>query len=140
MRDALLDAVSSGRLEELRAVMDLNELPPELGAEPVSEPIKFWRKLSADGTGADILAALALVLAQPPVATALGKDLENTRQFIWPAFADQPLTSLTPAELDQLHQLESPAKAAQMIKLGRYTGWRVVIGGDGVWHSFRRYD
>lgn len=140
MREALQDAVRSGRLEDLKYAMDLNELKPELSADPVPDPIAFWRKLSADGQGGDILAALGLLLDLPYSVQPLGKDPENTRLFIWPAFADRDLASLTAQEDAQLLKLEGAAKAGQMKSAGKYTGWRLVIGGDGVWHAFRRYD
>jgi hypothetical protein len=70
----------------------------------------------------------------------LGKDAENTRLFVWPKFADTPFAELTPDDLAVLDRSEPPAKIAAMKAVGHYTGWRLVIGADGVWHSFRRYD
>ena len=140
MRDAILDAVQSGHLEDLKAALDLNELKPELAAEAVSDPIAFWRKVSDDGEGRDVLAALGKLLDLPYSVQPLGKDPENTGLFIWPAFADRPLDQLTAEEDAQLLLLEPSHKAAQMKSSRRYTGWRLVIGADGVWHSFRRYD
>ena len=55
-------------------------------------------------------------------------------------FADRPLATLTADEDAYLLRLEPAAKAAAMKTQGRYTGWRLVIGADGVWHVFRRYD
>lgn len=140
MREAILEAVQSGRLEDLKAALDLNELKPELAADAVADPIAFWRKVSADGEGRDILAVLGTLLDLPHITVPLGKDPENTSLFIWPAFADRPLATLSPEEGSQLLQLETPEKATLMRASGKYTGWRLVIGADGVWHSFRRYD
>ena len=140
MRDAILEAVQSGRIDDLKYAVDLNELKPELAQDPVPDPIAFWRKLSADGTGHDVLAALDTLFDLPYATEPLGKDPENTHLFIWPAFADRPLAALTAAENDQLVRLEGADRAARMKAQGRYTGWRLVIGADGVWHSFRRFD
>lgn len=140
MRDAILEAVQSGRLEDLKAAFDLNELKPELAADPVSDPIAFWRATSSDGEGRTVLDALSILLDLPHIILPLGKDPENPGLYIWPAFADRPLHSLTAAEDADLIKLEAAPRAATMKAGGRYTGWRLVIGADGVWHSFRRYD
>ena len=140
MRSAILEAVQSGRLEDLKVAVDLNELKPELDAMPVPDPITFWRSRSADGAGRDILAVLGRLLDGPYAVEPLGRDPENPRLFVWPAFADKPLHALTGAETAFLQTLESPDKIATMTQAGRYSGWRVVIGADGVWHIFRRYD
>lgn len=140
MREAILEAVQSGHLEDLRAALDLNELKPELAAEAVADPIAFWRRISDDGDGRQILATLATLLDLPYTVQPLGKDPENTRLFIWPAFADRPLNTLSSEEEKQLAALEPASRIAKMKAAGRYTGWRLVIGADGVWHVFRRYD
>jgi hypothetical protein len=140
MRGAILEAVQSGRLEDLKIAVDLNELKPELDAAAVPDPIAFWRAKSVDGTGADILAVLGLLLDSPYAVEPLGKDPENVRIFVWPGFATKPLDALTPAEETLLQQLEPPPKIATMKAAKRYSGWRVAIGADGVWHTFRRYD
>jgi hypothetical protein len=140
MRGAILEAVQSGRLDDLKIAVDLNELKPELDATAVPDPIAFWRARSVDGTGADILAVLGLLLDSPFGIEPLGKDPENARLFVWPSFALKPLVALTPAEEALLQQLEPATKITAMKAAKRYDGWRVVIGADGVWHVFRRYD
>jgi hypothetical protein len=139
-RQVILDAVDSDRLEDLKYAVDLNEIKPELGAEAVPDPIAFWRQHSVDGTGHDILQAIATLFERPPAVLPLGQDPENTKLFVWPAFADRGFDAFTPEDTTYLQRLEGPAKAAQMRALGRYTGWRLIIGADGVWHVFRRYD
>src|SRR5258705_13690998 len=46
MREAILSAVRSGRIEDLRYAYELNELKPELASEPVADPVAFWRQIS----------------------------------------------------------------------------------------------
>ena len=140
MREVILDAVHSGRLEDLQIALDLNELKPELAATPVPDPIAYWRSVSTDGQGRDVLAALGMLLELPYTTVPLGKDVENNKMYVWPAFADRPLATLTSEEAIDLRRLVPDAEAEHMTLAGRYTGWRVVIGADGVWHSFRRHD
>jgi hypothetical protein len=140
MRGAILEAVHSGRLDDLKVAVDLNELKPELAAVAVPDPIAYWRSRSVDGTGTDILATLGLLLDSPYAIEPLGKDPENARLFVWPSFAVKPLDALTSTEEELLQQIEKPEKIATMKAAKRYDGWRVVIGADGVWHTFRRYD
>jgi len=138
MREAILSAVRAGRIEELRHAYDLNELKPDLGAGPTSDPIAHWKKISGDGEGREILAALAEILETGYVALPLGRDLENNRVYVWPYFAEVPLDRLTPAQDVELLRLVPPAAAREMKAARKYTYWRIAIGADGTWHSFRK--
>ena len=138
MREAILAAVRSGNIEELRYAFELNELKPELGPEPVSDPVAYWKKISGDGEGREILAALAELLDAGYVTLPLGRDLENNRIYVWPYFAEVPLASLTPGQQVELLRLVPPAAAKEMLAGGTYSHWRLAIGADGTWHSFRR--
>ena len=138
MREAILAAVKSGRIEELRHAWELNELKPDLGAASVGDPVAHWRQISGDGEGREILAALAEILAAGYVVLPLGRDLENNRLYVWPYFAEVPLDKLSPAQEVELLRLVSPTALKEMRSAGKYTHWRIVIGADGTWHSFRR--
>lgn len=138
MLDAFQAAIAAGDLEELRVPMQWNELPPETGAPKGTDPIAYWRGLSVDGEGRDILAALADVLLTPPAVVPGGKDVENNRLFVWPQFAEKQLGTLTPGEVVTLYRIVPPADARAMRETGVYTGWRLVIGADGTWHSFKK--
>ena len=139
MREAILSAVRSGRIEELRHAWELNELKPDLGEAPRwAIPIAHWKQISGDGEGREILAALAEILDAGYVVLPLGRDLENNRLYVWPYFAEVPLDKLSPAQEVELLRLVPPAAAKDMRSAGKYTHWRIVIGADGTWHSFRR--
>jgi hypothetical protein len=138
MREAILAAVKSGRIEELRYAWELNELKPDLGGPPVADPIAHFKQVSHDGEGREILAALGEVLESGYVVLPLGPDVENNRIFVWPYFAEVPLDKLTPGQEVELLRLVPPAAAKAMRSAGRYTYWRIAIGADGTWHSFRR--
>jgi hypothetical protein len=138
MREAILAAVRAGKIEELRHAYELNELKPELGAEPVSDPVAHWKKISGDGEGLEVLAVLAEILDAGYVALPLGRDLENNLIYVWPYFAEVPLQKLTPAQQVELLRLVPPAATKEMLRTGKYTHWRLAIGADGTWHHFRK--
>jgi hypothetical protein len=139
MREAMLEAVRSGNIEDLRHAFELNELKPELGpgfgAGGASDPVAYWKKISGDGEGREILAALAQILDMDHAVQPLGRDIENNRVFIWPYLAEIPLAKLTPAQQVDLLRLVPPAAAREMKAGGKYAYWRLVIGADGTWHS-----
>jgi hypothetical protein len=137
MREAILSAVRSGRIEDLRHAWELNELKPDLGVAS-SDPIAHWKQISGDGEGREILAALAQILDAGYVVLPLGADLENNRLYVWPYFAEVPLTGLSPAQEVELMRLLGAAAAREFKAQGRYSWWRIAIGADGVWHSFRK--
>jgi hypothetical protein len=86
----------------------------------------------------EVLAALSLILEAGYVVLPLGRDLENNRLYIWPYFAEVPLDMLTTAQEVELLRLVPSAVAKEMKARAKYTHWRVTIGADGSWHSFRK--
>jgi hypothetical protein len=138
MRDALLAAVALGDIGELLTPFEWNELSPDIADGRADDPIAHWRATSTDGQGREILAALANVLSVPPAVLPGGRDIENNRVYVWPYLAELPLATLTPAQEVDLYRLVPPAEAKAMKGKGRYTGWRLVIGADGTWISFKR--
>ncbi len=138
MREQILAAVSTGDIEELRLALDWNELSPEIGAPPGTDPIAYWRSISADGQGRDILTVLGDLLSAPPAVVPGGQDIENNRLYVWPALAEKSLTGLGADESALLSRLVTAEEAKAMIEAGRYSGWRLVIGADGTWHTFQR--
>ena len=140
MRQAILAAAHSGRIEDLQVPLDWNELKPDIAAAAVDDPIAFWKKESGDGEGREILAVLADILEMRPAELPLGKDLENNIVYVWPYLAEAKLDQLTPAEEVDLLRLVSPEKAKDMRAAKKWTWWRLTIGADGTWHSFRKED
>jgi hypothetical protein len=137
MREAILAAAQSGDVEELRQVYEMNDIRPDLGAA-AGDPIAYWKRASADGRGLEMLATLSLILEAGYVVLPLGRDLENNRLYIWPYFAEIPLDKLTAAQEVELLRLVPFAAAKAMMARGKYIHWRVTIGADGAWHSFRK--
>ena len=138
MREAILSAVHSGRIEDLRTAVELNELRPAVAEKAVPDPIAYWRETSGDGEGRDILAALGQLLDSGYVVLPLGRDLENNRVYVWPYFAEMAIDKLTPAQEVELLRLVPAAAFNDMKKSGRYTYYKLGIGADGTWHFFIR--
>ncbi len=138
-RRAILAAAASGEIEELRAAIALNELSPDFGEEPGTDPIEYLRRASDDGEGREILAALAEVLSLPPARVLAGKDVENSAVYVWPYLAERPLGTLAPSEEGHLLRLVSPAAAKEMGERKKWLWWRLSIGADGTWLSFRDF-
>jgi hypothetical protein len=138
MREAILEAVKSGRIEDLREAYELNELKPELAAATVADPVAHWRQISGDGRGLEVLAALGQILDAGYVVLPRGRDLENNAVYVWPYFAEVPLDRLSLGQEVELIRLLGAAEANELKRQGRYTSWRIAIGADGVWHSFRK--
>jgi hypothetical protein len=137
MRQAILAAALSGRIEELRVPLDWNEMKPDVTPDVKDDPIAFWKKISGDGEGREVLAALANMLQMRPAAVPLGKDPENSLIYVWPYLAEAKLDALTPSEEVDLLRLVSPEAAKQMRATKKWAWWRLVIGADGTWHSFK---
>lgn len=142
MREALLAAVASGDLEDLRFAFELNEMKPDLGPgfgpDGERDCVAFWRSLSADKSGRDVLEALGRILALPRAAVPLGRDVENSIVYVWPYFAEAPISTLDGAQLEELKALLPQGEDPATWPGGVYRFWRLSIGADGTWLSFTR--
>lgn len=138
MRDSIMDAVHSGRIEDLRTAIELNEIKPDFGTPIGVDPIAHLKTLSADATGYDLLAAISLLFDMAPASTPAGADIENNVVYVWPTFAVKGLDGLSPADEVQLHRLVRPDEIKAMRAAKSWTWWRLAIGADGTWHSFIR--
>jgi hypothetical protein len=125
-------AAQSGEIEEMRAVLETNELKPMVAARHIDDPIAFWRSQSVDGTGRDILATMLDMLNTGFVL----KDSGDTAMYVWPYFAEIDLATLSPKEQVELHRLVPPEEAKAMIASGIYTGYRLGVAPNGIWHYF----
>jgi len=132
MRLSILRAASTGSLDEIRYVLERNEIMPLLSAGgKVDDPLAHFRAQSADGEGLELMAVLIEVLT---VGYAV-KEQPDTQMYVWPHFAERGLADLTPAERVELYRLVSPAEAGRMAQTG-YDHYRLGIGADGTWHFF----
>lgn len=134
MRAAIIAAVETGDIAELKAPIELNELKPEFGAPSGTEWLTHLKSISSDGTGKDVLAAIGNLLDGGWAAIRAGRDIENNRIYVWPHLAEMKLDALTPDQTQELEALAGKEAAAGMMAVRRYQGWRLSIGADGVWH------
>jgi hypothetical protein len=140
MREQILAAVHAGDVAELKDAIEWNEIKPDFGEPANGDPIAYWKKNSADGQGREVLAVIANLLALPPARLAIGKDPENTMVYVWPYLAELPLDTLTPGAEVDLYRLMSAEQAKPMKASKKWTWWRLAIGADGTWHTFRKYE
>ena len=138
LRDVILTAAQSGKIEELKAAFDVSGSVPDFEIANMSDPIKALKDASEDHQGRDILAALIQALDMPPVTLPLGTDIENNLIYVWPYLAERPIDKLTPPEEVDLYRLVTPAKAAEMREKKRWLWWRLVIAADGTWTAFKK--
>lgn len=138
MREAILTAVRSGDIENLRLALEWNELRPHVADEPVDDPIAYWKRISGDGEGREILAVLAEILECDHAALPIGDDVENNLVYVWPGLSEAELSQLTPQQEVALYRLVGPAEVKAMRESGRWQWWRLAIGADGTWHTFHK--
>ncbi len=132
MYEALMQAVRSGEIEQMREVLQLNELMPLVDGQFFHDPVAQWKKTSVDHSGRDVLARFSEILELPPVKLMRGKDIS----YIWPWFAGVSLDRLSPSQLVQLYRLAPARRIAMMLKEKRYSGPWLRMGPDGTWHDF----
>lgn len=132
---AIHSAASSGSMDAMREVLDMNELKPMVAGRHIEDVIAHWKSLSADGNGLEILARMADILETGYVVTKIDRHAEL---YLWPYFAGIGLKDLTPPQKVQLFRLMPIDKAKSMIKTGKYNGFRLGIGKDGTWHFFTK--
>lgn len=140
MRDMLLAATESARVEELLTPYEWNELPPVISKENVDDPIAYWKKVSRDGSGLEILNIIDKLLHLPPAKLNVGPDHENSALYVWPYLSELDLANLTPRQQFELRTLVPPAQARKIFKTKKWSWWRLAIGADGTWHSFMKHD
>jgi hypothetical protein len=132
MLERIAEAAQSGKIENMRPVLESNELKPMVATDYVEDPIAFWKKGSADGAGRDVLAAMLNVMSSGFLRVGQGSD----EMYVWPYFAEADLSKLTPAQEVELYRVVSPSLAIPMKKEGKYSYYRLGISPSGVWHYF----
>lgn len=133
MRSAILKAARSGDLQEMRYVLDTNEIKPLVSYGGDKDPLSFWKLTSQDGNGREILAILTEILT-----TRFVKIFDESKNeiYVWPYFAERPLENLSPVQEVELYRLVSPKDVKVMKEFGGYIHYRIGIGKDGTWHYF----
>ncbi len=138
MRDAILVAVESGDIDELRTAIEWNELRPEFQVPREEDPIEFWRKTSKDGKGAEILEILGKLLEAGPASLPIGRDFENNAVYVWPYLSEVAAKSLSEDDKTELAKLMPKETVEDFTKSGKWPWYRLAIGADGTWHIFSK--
>lgn len=133
IRHAMIVAAMTGEIQSMRVPIEMNEIPPIISSDKVSDPIEHWKKISGDGQGREILSILIKLFRSGFVREAPGSDDE---MFIWPYFAKLPIGELTAAQQVELLTVVSPERFKMMQASGVYDYYRIGIAHDGTWHYF----
>lgn len=137
MREQILEAAQSGDLENLRPVIEMNEVPPSftVGSSDEKDAVESLRKSLDDDKsgGLEILAILIEILEAGFVRVDEGTPQE---MYVWPWFAQYPLDKLTPEQKVQMFRVLTSYDYQQMESYGSYIFYRLGIGPDGTWHFF----
>ena len=133
MRERILAAAQSGRLDRLVAVMRANDLMPIFSLNDDKDPIAYWKANYPDSEGIEILATVSEILEEGFVHVDAGTPQEI---FLWPYFARMPLKELTPEQKVELFKIVTGADYRDMLDFGAYNFYRLGIGSDGTWHFF----
>ncbi len=133
MRQAILQAATSGDIEELRVPIDMNELHPVFAKTYIADPIAYLKSVSADGNGREILAVLYNLLT---TGYAIKNPGAKDEMIVWPYHAVVPLNALTPSQEVEIYRFLPPARVKEMAAQGKYGFYSVGISRDGVWHYF----
>ena len=132
MLEQIAAAAQSGEIENMRPVFESNELKPMVATAYVDDPIALWKKVSADGSGRDVLAAMLDVVSSGYVRMGQG----DQEMYVWPYFAETGLSGLSPSQEVELYRIVPPSLAAAMKRSGKYSYYRLGIAPNGVWHYF----
>ncbi|OHV72282.1 hypothetical protein [Ensifer sp. LCM 4579] len=134
MRELIVEAAASGDIERLRPLLGKGPTQTQVsGSAGEEDPIAVLKGLSGDQDGVEILAILLDVLSTAFVLADKGTPEEA---YVWPYFAEKPLSSLTPPEKVDLFRLVTAGDFAGMEELGNYNFYRVGIAPDGQWKFF----
>jgi len=133
MRDSIIEAAKSGVIENLRPVLESNEMPPTLSFGGVEDPIEHLKTVSGDAEGREVMAILMEVLEAGWVHMDKGTPQE---MYVWPYFAHYPLHELSPSQFVELFKIVTAGDYQDMESFGAYIFYRVGIGPDGTWHFF----
>ena len=135
MRQAILQAATSGDIEKLRLPIDMNELRPIFAKDYTPDPIAYLKSVSADGEGREILAILYNLLT---TGYAIEKAGTKDELIVWPYHASIPLAGLSPSQEVEIYRFLPPARVKEMAAAGKYSFYSVGISHDGVWHYFSK--
>ena len=131
MRDLILAAVEARDIELLRPAVERNETLPIFGRgdeqpKRFADAIEALKKRSHDGKGAEVLAILKALFAQPCGRLTQGSSVT----YVWPHAALKPGWPQDPEARFAL------MRCVRFANLDALKLERLGIGADGTWHFF----
>jgi len=134
MRQLIIDAASTGLIENLRALLGSGPTATQLAFGQIdTDPVDYLRSVSGDGEGQEILAILIDLLN----AGFVRIDADGPEEaFVWPYFAALPLDALTPPQKVELLRLVTAGDVEDMKAYGAYNFYRIGISPEGEWTFF----
>lgn len=134
MRTLIMNAARSGKIEDLRELIGSGEDITMLSLGGIDgDPIEFFKSLSGDNQGHEILAILLEVLEAGYVHLDAGTDHEL---YVWPYFFALPLDKLTAVQKVELFRIVTAGDFQDMQAFGAYIFYRVGITPQGRWRFF----
>ncbi|MFA7414819.1 MAG: hypothetical protein WC048_10055 [Rhizobium sp.] len=138
LRQLIIEAAASGDIERLRPLLNPGPNQTQVMLDPGDpDPIATLKGLSGDPDGIEILAILLDVLSTGFVRVDSGTADE---MYVWPYFAEKPLTTLTAPEKVELLRIVTAGDYTDMLEIGNYNFFRVGISPDGQWKTFTAGD
>ncbi len=131
--ERILKAARTGEIDKLRPVIEANELVPIFSFGEDQDPISYWKQISRDGEGREILAEMIRIFTTGFIRMDKGSKDEL---IVWPYHFGYPLDKLKPHERVELYLLVNPDDAKTMEESGGYFGYRAGISPDGTWQFF----
>ncbi len=134
MRELIMEAARSGKVEDLRRLIGSGQNITTLSLGGIDgDPIEFFKSLSGDDQGHEILAILLEVLEAGYVH--MDKGTEN-ELYVWPYFFAWPLDKLSPEQKVELFRIVTAGDYEDMQSFGGYIFYRVGITPEGRWQFF----
>ncbi len=137
IRHAMMVAAMTGEIKSMRLPIEMNEIPPIISEDRIDDPVEYWRTVSGDGEGREILSILIRLFRSGFVREIQGS---GDVMYVWPYFAAAPIGDLTPAQQVELLTIVTPERFNAMRETGVYDYYRIGISQDGVWHYFTDQD
>ncbi len=134
MRELLMEAARSGRIDDLRQLIGSGQNITVLSLGGIEgDPIEFLKSLSGDDQGHEILAILLEVLEAGYIHMDEGTENEL---YIWPYFFAWPLDKLSAVQKVELFRIITAGDFEDMKSFGGYIFYRVGITPEGRWQFF----
>lgn len=134
LREQIIEAATTGDVEQLRPIFEANSEPPLLGfGGGMGDPIDELKALAGDPEGREVLAILIEVLEAGYVHVDVGTPEE---MYIWPYFARYPIEELSGPQMVELFKLLTAGDYEDMKIYGTYLFYRAGIDPKGGWRYF----